>query len=86
MTVKPNIYLCNNSSMIWATDAMGDKNDQQIYSTQLDSYYIMVVVRNQECIIKHFGGISDVRTFSNECSNMEQVPIVDDTLVYDFQH
>ena len=43
----------------------------------------MVVVGKQARIIQRSGEIAYFRPFSNECSNMEKVPIFDATLVYD---
>ena len=55
----------------------------QIYLTKLDSHANMVVVEKKACIIQLSGESADVCPFSNECSNMEKVPIIDATLAYD---
>ena len=66
--------------MIWEITAMGDKIDKQMFSTNLDSHDYMVVVGKQACIIQRSGKIPDVCTFLNECSNMEELPIIDAAL------
>ena len=76
MTVKPNRFLCAKISVIRAKTVMGDKNDQQMSSTQLDSHANMVVVVKKACIIQHSGKTADVWTFSNEFSNMENYPLL----------
>ena len=46
----------------------------------------MVILGKQACIIQRSGKISDIRPFSNECSNMVKVTIINSALAYDCKH
>ena len=61
---------------------MGHKGDHDT-STQLDSYANMVVVGDHASVFGHSGKSADVRPFSNDCSKLESVPIVDAAMAYD---
>ena len=61
---------------------MGHKGDHDT-STQLDSHANMVVVGNHTSVFGHSGKSADVRPFSNDCSKLESVPIVDAAMTYD---
>ena len=52
-------------------------------STQLDSHANMVVVGQHATVFGHSGKSADVRPFSNDCSKLESVPIVDAAMAYD---
>ena len=68
--------------MIWAT-TVGGKDDQQSSTTELDSHANMVVVGAQATILNRSGKYAEVRAFSNECSTLEKVPIVDAVIAYE---
>ena len=57
MMVKPKIFLCTKIFMIWTKTAMGDKNDQQISSTQLGYHASVVVAGGKSCIIQCSGKV-----------------------------
>ncbi len=79
----PNEHLQGEISAIWATTAnMGD-NDGNSATTQLDSHANMVVVGSQATVFGHSGRSADVRPFSNDCSKLTSVPIVDAAIAYD---
>ena len=71
--------------MIWATTT-GQQDVGMLGSTQLDSHANMVVIGDQATIIQTAQQTADVRPFSNECSKLEQVPIVDAAFAYDCPH
>ena len=52
-------------------------------STQLDSHANMVVVGGHASVFGHSGKSADVRPFSNDCSKLKSVPIVDAAVAYD---
>ncbi len=59
------------------------KNDGETAMTQLDSHANMVVVDNQSTVFGHSGQSADVWPFSNDCSKLTSVPIVDAAIAYD---
>ena len=61
---------------------MGD-NDDKSSTTQLDSHANMVVVGKHATVFGKTGKAADVRPFSNECSKLESIPIVDAAVAYD---
>jgi len=70
-------------SAVWATAAnMGD-NDDKSSTTQLDSHANMVVIGKHATVFGKTGKEADVRPFSNECSKLESIPIVDAAVAYD---
>jgi hypothetical protein len=68
--------------MAWVA-AMGDKDDEEANTTELDTHANMVVVGRQATIISRSGRNAEVWAFSNECSKLEEVPIVDAAIAYD---
>ena len=68
--------------MIWAT-TVGDKGDYESSTTELDSHANMTVLGEQATIINRSGKYDEVRPFSNECSTLERIPIVDAGIAYD---
>ena len=52
-------------------------------TTQLDSHANMVVVGSQATVFGQSGRSADVKPFSNDCSKLESVPIVDAAVAYD---
>ena len=61
---------------------MGD-DDENMATTQLDSHANMIVVGRQATVFGSSGKHADVRPFSNNCSKLEAVPIVDAAIAYD---
>ena len=61
---------------------MGD-DGEKMATTQLDSHANMVVVGSQASVFGTSGKNADVKPFSNDCSKLEAVPIVDAALAYD---
>ena len=61
---------------------MGSDDDVNT-TTQLDSHANMVVVGRQATVFGSTGKCADVRPFSNDCSKLEAVPIVDAAVAYD---
>ena len=80
--MAPNHPLQVRISMAWVA-AMGDKDDEEANTTELDTHANMVVVGRQATIISRSGRNAEVRAFSNECSKLEEVPIVDAAIAYD---
>ena len=79
----PNEHLKGVISAIWATTAnMGD-DDENMATTQLDSHANMIVVGRQATVFGSSGKHTDVRPFSNDCSKLEAVLIVDAAIAYD---
>ena len=76
MTVKTNISLSANISVIWETTAMGDKHYRKMSSTQLDYHTNMVFVGKQACIIQRSSKIANVWPFPNEFPWMEMHPLL----------
>ena len=77
------MHLQAKIATVWATTAdMGNKDDQET-STQLDSHANMVVVGGHASVFGHSGKSADVRPFSNDCSKLKSVPIVDAAMAYD---
>ena len=62
---------------------MGNRDDQNSATTQLDSHANMIVVGNQATVFGNSGKEADVKPFSNDCSKLESVPIVDAAIAYD---
>ena len=70
------------SSDVWETE-MGSNNHHRRSTTELDSHANMAVVGAQATIIQRTGKFAEVQVFSNECSKLEKVPIVDAAFAYD---
>jgi len=81
--VVPNESLVRriSSFSVYAT-SMTDK-DTTSSTTELDSHANMVVVGAQATIIQTSGRSAEVRAFSDDCSKLEKVPIVDAVIAYD---
>ena len=63
---------------------MGDKdNDNNAPTTELDSHANMIVVGAQATIIQRSGRSAKVRAFSEECTKLEKIQIVDAVIAYD---
>ena len=79
----PNRHLVGVIQAVWATTAnMGD--DEAVFaSTQLDSHANMVVMGSQATVFGSLGRKADVKPFSNDCSKLEAIPIVDAAIAYD---
>ena len=57
---------------------MGGKDDENKASTtELDSHANMIVVGAQATIIQQSGRSAEVRAFSDKCSKLEKIPIID---------
>ncbi len=82
-TASPNPHLTAKIAAIWATRADMGNNDNHETSTQLDSHANMVVIGGHASVFGHLGKSADVRPFSNNCSKLESVPIVDAVMAYD---
>ncbi len=82
-TASPNPHLTAKIAAIWATRADMGNNDDHETSTQLDSHANMVVVGGHASVFGNSGKSADVRPFSNDCSKLESVPIVDAAMAYD---
>ena len=80
--MEPNRHLEVRISMIWAT-TVGCKGDYNSSTTELDSHANMIVLGEQATIINRSGKYAEVRAFSNECSTLEKVPIVDAVIAYE---
>ena len=84
--VVPNASLqarISSFMSIFATD-MGRKDDENKASTtELGSHANMIVVGAQATIIQQSGRSAEVRAFSDECSKLEKIPIVDAVIAYD---
>ena len=74
--MEPNRHLEAQISMIWAA-TVGCKGDYESSTTELDSHANMIVLGEQARIINRSGKYAEVRAFSNECSTLKKVPIVD---------
>ena len=61
---------------------MGD-DGANVATTKLDSNANMIVVGRQTTVFGSSGRHANVRPFSNDCSKLEAVPIVDATIAYD---
>ena len=61
---------------------MGD-DGEKMATTQLDFHANMAVVGNQASVFRTSGKSADVKPFSNDCSKLEAVPIVDASVAYD---
>ena len=72
--------------MIWEATTEGEYKDDQINSTQIYSHENMVVVGKYTTIINRSGKSADVRPLSSDCSKLEEVPILDAVVAYDFLH
>jgi hypothetical protein len=70
-------------SAIWATTANMGQECEDGATTQLDSHANMVVVGKQAIVFGDTGKKADVRPFSNDCSKLESIPIVDAAVAYD---
>ena len=64
---------------------MGE-NDDKMTTTQLDSHANMVVVGRHATVFSKLGNHANARAFSNDCSKLESVPIVDAAVAYDCPH
>ena len=80
--MESNRHLEVRISMIWAT-TVGCKGDYNSSTTELDSHANMIVLGEQATIINRSGKYAEVRAFSNECSTLEKVPIVDAVIAYE---
>ena len=60
---------------------MGD-DEAEFASTQLDSHANMVVVGGQATVFGSSGKSADVKPFSNDCSKLEAIPIVNAAIAY----
>ena len=83
LKVVPNLYLCARISVIWDTTTSVDDKDDEMTSTQLNSHVNMAVVGRHSTVINRSGKSADVRPFSEDCSQMAAVPIVDVAVAYD---
>ena len=79
----PNLHLSFRLSAVWATTAKMGCDDEDMSTTQLDSHANMVIIGHQATVLEHTGKCTDVRPFSNDCSKLESVPIVDAAVAYD---
>ncbi len=61
---------------------MGNHDENQS-TTQLDSHANMVVVGSQATVFGQSGKSADVQPFSNDCSKLKSVPIIDADMAYD---
>ena len=82
LSASPNEHL-REIAAIWATRTDKGGGDDHGTSTQLDSHANMVVVGQHATVFGHSGKSADVRPFSNDCSKLESVPIVDAAMAYD---
>ena len=62
---------------------MGSNNHHRRSTTELDSHANMVVVGAQATIVSRTGRLAEVRAFSDKCSKLEGIPIVDAAFAYD---
>ena len=70
------------SSDVWETE-MGSNNHHRRSTTELDSHANMVVVGAQATVVSRTGRLAEVRAFSDKCSKLEGIPIVDAAFAYD---
>ena len=79
---EPNDHLKGLISAIWAVSGDAECESSDL-TTQLDSHANMVVVGSQATVFGQSGRSADVKPFSNDCSKLESVPIVDAAVAYD---
>ena len=85
-SVVPNAILQARISSyvsIYATEMGGKDDDNDASTTELDSHANMIVVGAQATIIQRSGRSAEVRAFSEECTKLEKIPIVDAVIAYD---
>ena len=71
---------------IYATEMGGKDDENKASTTELDSHANMIVVGAQATIIQQSGRSAEVRAFSNECSTLEKIPIIDAVVAYGCPH
>ena len=76
----------NHIEVCSAVTESSEPNSLEVFNLELDSHANMVVIGDQATIIQTAQQTADVRPFSNECSKLEQVPIVDAAFAYDCSH
>ena len=83
LKVVPNKHLCAIICVIWTTTNDKEYDNDKKTSTHLDSHANMTVTGRHATVINKSGKSDDVQPFSNDCSKMIAVTIVDVEISYD---